>query len=104
MEVGHACCVHGAKYAGNGRHEQTGYGLVSTGRVCIDASIQLGMFKMTVPPMSSAMICTASPTDLSCVVLVVLKPRSRMMIVENELTTPFGMALGKHVSAQQYKG
>lgn len=45
------------------------------------------------PPMKRATICTASPTDLSSVVFVVLKPMSRMMMVENELTTPLGIAL-----------
>lgn len=43
--------------------------------------------------MNRATICTASPTDLSSVVFVVLKPMSRMMMVENELTTPLGIAL-----------
>lgn len=56
-------------------------------------NVQLGTFKIIVPPMISATICTASPTDLSCVVLVVLKPMSRIIMVENELTTPFGIAL-----------
>jgi hypothetical protein len=55
--------------------------------------VQLGTLRMIVPPIISATICTASPTDLSWVVLVVVKPISRMMIVEKELTTPFGMAL-----------
>jgi len=41
----------------------------------------------------SAMIWTASPTDLSLVVMVVSKPISRMIIVENEFTTPLGIAL-----------
>jgi hypothetical protein len=48
---------------------------------------------MIAPLMIRAMICTASPTDLSWVVMVVLKPMSRMMIVEKEFTTPLGMAL-----------
>ena len=55
------------------------------------------------PPISSAAICTASPTDLSCVVLVVLNPMSRMMMVENEFTTPFGMALQIIVSTYHKK-
>lgn len=53
---------------------------------------------MKVPPMSSATICTASPTDLSCVVVVVSNPMSRMMTVEKELTTPLGMALENSLS------
>jgi hypothetical protein len=48
---------------------------------------------MMAPLINRATICTASPTDLSCVVIVVLKPMSRMIIVEKEFTTPFGMAL-----------
>ena len=56
------------------------------------------------PLMISATICTASPTDLSSVVMVVLKPMSRMMIVEKELTTPLGIALlRRHVSKQLSK-
>jgi hypothetical protein len=61
------------------------------------------------PPIMRAMIWTASPTDLSSVVRVVENPLthvsscnrlfgpgltiSRMMTVEKEFTTPFGMAL-----------
>lgn len=56
-------------------------------------SLDLGTFSVMVPPISSAMIWTASPTDLSSVVLVVEKPISRIMTVEKELTTPFGIAL-----------
>lgn len=59
---------------------------------------QLGTFRMKVPPMRSATICTASPTDLSCVVVVVSNPMSRMMTVEKELTTPLGMALENNLS------
>ena len=66
--------------------------------------VQLGTFKIIVPPMISATICTASPTDLSCVVLVVLKPMSRIIIVENELTTPFGIALKILVSLRLFVG
>lgn len=29
-------------------------------------SLELGTFNVTIPPISSATICTASPTDLSC--------------------------------------
>jgi len=46
-----------------------------------------------VPPIKRAMIWIASPTDFICVVLVVLKPISRMMIVEKEVIAPFGIAL-----------
>lgn len=53
---------------------------------------------MKVPPIRSATICTASPTDLSWVVSVVSNPISRMMTVEKELTTPLGMALEKVTS------
>lgn len=51
--------------------------------------------RMMVPPIRRATIWIASPTDLSSVVLVVVKPRSRMMMVEKLLTTPFGMAAAK---------
>lgn len=73
---------------------------------------QFGTLSVIAPPISNAMICTASPTDLSSVVFVVVKPWrisqyfrkfipskkavftiSRMMTVENELITPLGMAL-----------
>ncbi len=56
-------------------------------------SREFGTFNVIVPPMIKATICTASPTDLSSVVLVVENPRSLIMIVEKELTTPFGIAL-----------
>lgn len=59
---------------------------------------QLGTFRIKVPPMRSATICTASPTDLSWVVVVVSKPMSRIMTVEKELTTPLGIALEKVTS------
>lgn len=48
---------------------------------------------MIAPPMRRATICTASPTDLSWVVMVVSKPMSLMIIVEKEFTTPLGIAL-----------
>jgi hypothetical protein len=48
---------------------------------------------MIAPLINKATIWTASPTDLSCVVIVVLKPISRMIIVEKEFTTPLGIAL-----------
>lgn len=51
------------------------------------------MFRIIAPLISNATICTASPTDLSSVVKVVVKPISRIMIVEKELMTPFGIAL-----------
>jgi hypothetical protein len=54
---------------------------------------QFGTFKITIPPIRREIICTASPTDLSLVVIVVSKPMSRIMMVEKELTTPLGMAL-----------
>jgi hypothetical protein len=59
------------------------------------SNLLLGIFSVIAPPMTSAMIWTASPTDLSSVVLVVENPISSMMIVENELTTPFGIAAAK---------
>lgn len=46
-----------------------------------------------VPPITRAMIWIASPTDFICVVLVVLKPISRIVIVEKEVIAPFGIAL-----------
>ena len=55
--------------------------------------LQLGTFRMIAPLMIRDTICTASPTDLSWVVMVVEKPMSRIMTVENELTTPLGIAL-----------
>ena len=59
------------------------------------SNLLLGTFNVIVPPMTRATITTASPTDLSSVVLVVENPISSMMIVENELTTPFGIAAAK---------
>lgn len=56
-------------------------------------SLELGIFNVIIPPMSNATIWVASPTDFSSVVLVVEKPMSRMIIVEKEFTTPFGIAL-----------
>lgn len=55
--------------------------------------VQLRTFRIMAPLTIKATICTASPMDLSSVVIVVLKPISRMMIVEKELTTPLGIAL-----------
>lgn len=56
--------------------------------------VQLGIFRMMVPPISKATIFTASPTDFSSVVFSVERsPKSFMMMVEKELTTPFGIAL-----------
>jgi len=66
------------------------------------ADLQFGTVKITVPPMSREMICTASPTDFSFVVIVVSKPMSRMIMVEKELTTPFGIALVSYVSYTRY--
>lgn len=71
---------------------------------------QFRTFKVIAPPIMRATTCTASPTDLSSVVLVVENPynksqsvilylmmtfntMSSIIIVENELTTPFGIAL-----------
>lgn len=48
---------------------------------------------MMAPLMRRPIIWTASPTDLSSVVMVVEKPMSLMMIVEKEFTTPLGIAL-----------
>lgn len=58
-------------------------------------SLELGIFNVIIPPMSNATIWVASPTDFSSVVLVVEKPMSRMIIVEKEFTTPFGIALSE---------
>jgi len=59
------------------------------------SNLLLGIFRVIVPPMTSAMITTASPTDLSSVVLVFENPMSSIMMVEKELTTPFGIAAAK---------
>lgn len=56
---------------------------------------ELGTLRMIAPPMMRPMIWMASPTDFSWVVIVVLKPMSRIMMVEKELTTPLGIAAAK---------
>lgn len=56
---------------------------------------ELGTLSVMIPPIRSEMTCTASPTDFNSVVLVVENPISRMITVEKELTTPFGIALVK---------
>lgn len=56
-------------------------------------SRELGTLRVIMPPIKRATIWIASPTDFSSVVLVVEKPRSLMIIVEKEFTTPFGIAL-----------
>lgn len=56
---------------------------------------ELGTLRMIAPPMMRPIIWMASPTDFNWVVMVVLKPISRIMTVENELTTPLGMAAAK---------
>lgn len=60
--------------------------------VVATSSRELGTLSVIEPPIQRATTWTALPTEFSSVVLVVEKPRSRMMIVEKELTTPFGTA------------
>lgn len=55
--------------------------------------LQFRTFRTMTPLMMSATICVASPTDFNSVVLVVENPISSMIMVEKELTTPFGIAL-----------
>lgn len=52
---------------------------------------EFGTFNVIIPPIIKATIKTASPTDLSSVVFVVVNPMSLMIIVENELMTPLGI-------------
>lgn len=56
------------------------------------SNLEFGTFKVMVPPMINETTTTASPTDFNSVVFVVENPISSMIIVENELTTPFGIA------------
>lgn len=107
-EVGHAGCGNGTEDVCHGCCQQARWIDVFSifdqvesffgVDVVINANLQFGTLRMTDPPIISAIICTASPTDFSSVVLVVLKPISRMMIVENEFTTPLGIALHVLVS------
>ena len=64
-------------------------------------SLELGTLRVMMPPMSRAMTCTASPTDLSSIVFEVLKPRSEVMIVEKELRIPLGSAAAETFDEDQ---
>lgn len=59
------------------------------------SNLLFGIFSVIVPPITSAIMTTASPTDFSSVVLVFENPMSSIIIVEKELTTPFGIAAAK---------
>ena len=58
-------------------------------------SREFGTYSVTAPPISRATTCTPLPTELSSVVFVVGNPRSFIIMVENELITPLGMAAAK---------
>jgi len=64
-------------------------------RVIVRADLQFGTLRMMAPLIRRPMTWVASPTDFSSVVLVVLKPISLIITVENELTTPLGIALSR---------
>ena len=55
-------------------------------------SLEFGTLRVMAPPIIRATTCTASPTLFISVVIVVLNPRSLMMTVLNEFSTPLGMA------------
>lgn len=56
------------------------------------ANRELGTFKVIAPPINSDIMTMASPTDFISVVFAVLNPMSWIMTVENEFTTPLGIA------------
>lgn len=100
-EVSHTSCCDCAQNIGSRRGKQPGCSCQRRRFEKWEEHEQFGTLRMMLPPMIRATTCTASPTDLSSVVLVVLKPMSRIMTVENELTTPLGMALRRDVSVLQ---